>query len=451
MVAACQDPARAPIPLTVTAEPAAQTAGGVVTLTSEQFPELALLPSPDPLRPLRWTNFAILVGADTADSWRIGPTQIAFRVPPLLTGNYDVAIGAEGYDQARAALFVVGQAFPVYWGGLNAYTSVLSGTVFPSRGILIAETYSWPGFTTGYGLIDVQSRRLTMYPEFREGTRRVKMEAPGPSYRPNHFVFDLSPSGTAAATVWRADPWTVVDTLPCGEPLGAYAAAELSATTCLSLRFGTLVRNGVDTLGLFPSLWWGNFRLARNGKWAVVTTSSLGAFGGPLTWPVLDKSGTVVYTIDTLHHVTGAAFSTAGDTMYLTAGAPDPAATDPNEVRFALMALETATGRTIATRAFASHRVLQDVAVDPLRPLLYVGGFEREMTADGYLTFRQYLTVLHRETLDVVADMPATLSPSRRWVSDATLLHQAGAGRVSVVGWCGFDCGGLWVFTFDLP
>src|SRR5207244_6102945 len=67
--------------------------------------------------------------------------------------------------------------------------------------LLIAEETSWPRFTTGYGLVDVQTRTLTMFRELtRGGSNRVKMYAPGPSYRANHFIFDLSPVGSAAAT-----------------------------------------------------------------------------------------------------------------------------------------------------------------------------------------------------------------------------------------------------------
>src|SRR6266566_2132757 len=199
-LAACQDPARAPLPLTVTSDPAAQTAGGVITLTSDQFSRFTLQPNPDTLRPNRWTNFGVVVGSDTAESWRIGPTQIAFRVPPVRTGNYEASISARGSD-------------------------------------------------------------------------RVKMDAPVPSYRANHFIFDLSPVGSAAATVWRADPWTLVDTIPCSNPGGVYTAAELSPTTCLMMHTGTLVRNGTDTLLQNQApIAFGDFRLSPGGKWAVMRT-----------------------------------------------------------------------------------------------------------------------------------------------------------------------------------
>ncbi len=374
VVAACQDPARAPIPLTVSSDPPAQTAGGIITLTSDQFSGLTLLPSPDTLRTNRWTNFSVTVGADTADTWRVGPTQIAFRVPPVYTGNYEALIEAQGYDEARASFFAVGLAYPRYWGGLNAYTNVTTGTMLPGRGLLIAEGSAWPGFSTGYGLIDVQDRRLRMPAELREAdSNRVKMYTPGPSYRTNHYIIDLSPAGRAAATVWKPDPWTLVDSLPCGVTAGDY-------------------------------------------------------------------------TIDTLFHVTGAAFSTTGDTMFLTTSVRDSAAANHQGGRFSVSLYETATGRFLTARAFPSTRALQDITLDPVRPLLYVGGIQWEASSS---LFRQYLTVLDRRTLDIVADMPVPAIPYRSSVDDATLVYQA--GRVSVVGWCGFDCGGLWVFTFDLP
>ncbi len=450
----CQDPAQAPIPLPVTSEPDAQVAGGVITLTSQQFVDLVLHPSPDTLRPNRWANFAVIVGADTADSWRVGPTQIAFRVPPIYTGNYEAVIEARGYDQAQIAFFGVGLAFPLYWGGLNPYTNVSTGTVLAARGILVAEGSGWPGFAIGYGLIDLQSRALQMPTELGEaGSNRVKMYTPGPSYRANHFIFDLSPLGSAAAKVWRPDPWTLVDSIPCSRPEGDYTAAELSPTTCLSARLGVLVRNGTDTLLPEQSGWaGGEFRMAPGGRWTVLRTElSFRQFrGATMRWPVLNASGDVAYTIDTLFHVSGAAFSSAGDTIFLTASVRDTAARNDMGAKFALVVLEAATGRILASRPFASDRALQDVVVDPVRPRLYVGGIQTEESASGR-QFRQYLTVLDRGTLDVVADMPAPSDEYHTSVQDATLVYLGSAGRVSVVGWCGFDCGGLWVFTFDLP
>lgn len=444
LLCSCQDPAAAPIPLTVTSDPAATTSGGIITLTSEQFSGLTLMPSPDTLRPNRWTNFAVIVGSDTAESWRVAPTQIAFRVPPIITGNHEARVEAQGHDRATVPFFGVGLVVPLYWGGLNAYTNVTSGTVFPGRGLLVAEASSWAGFTTGYGLVDVQDRHLRMYDELREaGPNRVRMYVPGPSYRTNHFIFDASPVGTAAATVWRSDPWTLVDSIPCGDPQGDYTAVEISATTCLSLRFGAVVRNGTDTVlsGFFAARE-GEFRLAPAGEWAVIKTELAirGVRDPAMSWPVFDRAGSIAYTIDTLFEVTGAAFSANGDTLFLTASVHDTAAQNFAEGKFALVVLETATGRTLAMRSFPSDRALQDVTLDPVRPLLYVGSVRTE---------REYLTVLDRRDLSVVADMPAPWGQYLVSIGDATLVYQN--GRVSIVGWCGFDCGGLWVYTYDLP
>src|SRR2546425_10353216 len=204
VLAACADPASARLPLTISSEPAAQTAGGIITLTSDQFSGLRLLPSPDTTRPNRWTNFAVIVGTDTAESWRVGPTQIAFRVPPVYTGNYEASISARGYDKAQIAFFGVGLAFRAYWGGLNPYTNVSTGTLLPARGLLIAEETSWPGFTTGYGLVDVQTQTLKMFPELRQGgSNRVKMYAPGPSYRANRSEEHTSELQSLAYLVCR--------------------------------------------------------------------------------------------------------------------------------------------------------------------------------------------------------------------------------------------------------
>jgi hypothetical protein len=352
----CREPTRAPTPLSVTSEPAAQTAGGVIMLSSEQFFRLTLTPSSDTLHPNRWTNFAVVVGTDTAESWRVGPTQIVFRVPPVFTGNYVAVIKARGYDEASVSFFAVGQAFPAYTR-LNPYTNVSNGAPYSPRGLLIAEDIDWPGFTTGYGLIDVQSQQLQMIPDLgRRESTFVKMYAPGVTYRANHFVFDISGRGTAAATVWRADPWVLVDTIPCGVPGGVYTAVQLSASACLSNSpSGGVVRNGVDTLIRSTDfLQNATFRLAPGGRWAVlVTVLSARKFFSPVArWSVFDQTGNVAYAIDTLFHITGAAFSTLGDTMYITASVRDTSAANLAAGRFSLVVLETA----LPPRSCASGR-----------------------------------------------------------------------------------------------
>lgn len=454
----CQDPAQAPLPLAITMQPAAQTAGGIVTLTSPQFQDLVLIPRVDSVpRPNRWANFVVTVGADTADSWRVGPTAMEVRVPPVYTGNHELTVWLEEHDRTSMALYAVGEAYPWYWGGLHAYTNVSTGTAFPPYGLLIGESYGWPGWTTGYGLIDIQGRRLRMFPELAV-TRGadIRIDAPGPSYRANHFVFDLSPLAAGGAKVWDlSGPLRIVDSIPCVDPRGFYAAAELAAGMCLlRSQNGALVRNGVDTvLPSQPGLFEGQFRMAAGGRWTVVTTQlSYRQFWGsyPTIWPVFDQAGNVAYTIDTLFHVSGAAFSRYGDTLYATVSVRDTLADNYYAGRFSVVVLETATGRSLAVRSFTSDRVLQDILVDPVRPLLYVAGIQTEPNAPYYFSEarRQYLTVLDRRTLDVIADIPAA---SRVSVEDALLVHGGSSGRVHVLGWCGFDCGGMWGFAFDLP
>ena len=159
--------------------------------------------------------------------------------------------------------------------------------------------------------------QLEMIPEL--GQREspfVKMYAPGQSYRPNHFIFDISRARTAAATVWKADPWLLIDTIPCGVPQGVYTAVELSSTACLSLSpSGGVIRNGIDTLVRSINVWQnGTFRLAPGGKWAVLLTDLYPRkFFWPVSWPVFNQAGAIAYTIDTLFHITGAAFSPMGD------------------------------------------------------------------------------------------------------------------------------------------
>lgn len=458
VVLGCQDPAQAPLPLAVAMQPTAQTAGGIVTLTSQQFQDIGLVPRIDSVpRPNRWANFRVTIGTDTADSWRTGPTEMAFRVPPVYTGNYDVRVWVEGHDAFSTGLYAVGQAYPILWGGLQAYTNVHTGTAFPPFGFLIGESWMWPGFKRGYGLIDIQGRRLRMFPEMTlPSGADIKIDAPGPSYRTNHFVFDFSPINVSARPkVWDLNPPIhVVDSIPCVDPRGFYAAADLAGGICLlRAQNGALIRNGVDTVVPIQAAFFdGQFRMAAGGRWTAVTTGLFNRqYYEPYStiWPVFDQAGNVAYTIDTLFHVSGAAFSRYGDTMYAAVSVRDDLA-NYYDGRFSVVMLETATGRTLAVKSFPTERVLQDVLVDPIRPFVYVAGMEPDAYGLPYSFHnqRQYLTVLDRRTLDVVADIPAAEAWS---VGDATLVYGGSSGRIHVLAWCGFDCGGIYGFAFDLP
>lgn len=313
-------------------------------------------------------------------------------------------------------------------------------------------------FKTGYGLIDIQGQRLRMFSEMAlaSGTN-IKIDAPGPSYRTNHFVFHLSPFNVAARPkVWDLNPPIhVVDSIPCVDPRGFYAAADLPGGICLlRSQNGALVRNGVDTLvPPQPAFFRAQFRMAAGGRRTVVTTSLSfrESFGlDQMIWPVFDQAGNVAYTIDSLFHVTGASFSRYGDTLYATVSVRDTLASNDYLGRFSVVMLETATGRTLAVKSLATERVLQDVLVDPIRPFVYVAGMQSDayVPPGAFFSQRQYLTVLDRRTLEIVADIPA----AEAWfVGDATLVYGGSSGRVHVLAWCGFDCGGLYGFAFDLP
>jgi hypothetical protein len=389
----------------------------------------------------------VIVGSDTAESWRVSATEIAFRVPAVYTGNYDATIRAEGYDPANAALFVVGQAYPQY-SITNPYSGTRAGAAAPSRGFLIAESGGWPGFTTGYKIVDVQSRSAQVISGMPLAPNTwVKMYAPGPSYRGNHFVLDLSQPGTSGpAVVWDANKMQVMDSVPC-VARDFYTAAEIGPGVCVHVDggIGTLIRNGVDTiLPWQDGLREATFRMAIGGEWTVMRSAlRCCSPGSPLIWPVIDRTGRVAYTIDSLYDVTGADFSASGDTLFATVGLRPGPANSAFDDRFALLVLETATARTIATHAFPEDRLVGDVLVDPVRPVIYVAGVRAR--GGPFFDYRQYLTVLDRTTLDVIADIPAA---SGDYSFPVAVVYNG--GRVHVLGWCGFDCA-LVVTPYDLP
>ena len=437
LLGACSESPTGPRPLAITLDRAAQFSGDVVTIVAPELSRLTLIPESDSApRPNRWANLHVLVGGDSAESWRVAPDSIAFRVPPLYTGIYAVEVHATGFDSAGGSLQVVGQAYPVY-AALHAYTNALSGTAWPGHGLLVGETFNWPGYGIGYGLIDAQQKQLAMFPELAaDSVNRAKMFVPGPSYRPDHFVFDLSPTGPGKARVWQLAPTRqLVDSIPCASN-GTYTAADIAPGVCLLSRGYSILRNGTDTIVPFHAAYLeSEFRMAAGGEWTVPRTRLDFNDLGPLPWPVFDAAGNVAYSIDTLRYVTGAAFSANGDTLYATVAAADPAY--QNGLRWSLMVLTAATGTMISSRAFPSGEYLQDVLVDPIHPRLYVAS----------IAGRQRLTILDRATL---APLGTITAPTLWQGDDGTLVYGGASGRVHAFVHCGFDCGGMWDHAFDV-
>jgi len=280
----------------------------------------------------------------------------------------------------------------------------------------------------------------------------VQMTVPGPSYRPDHFVMGLTPDSARYAQVWRATPtgFVLADTVPCASPGRRYTAVEIAAGVCLQADgfAGVVVRNGVDTVMPVQNGYReAQFRMAPGGTHTVLRMRPNVYMGVTTTrWPVFDQTGAVAYTIDTLQRVTGVAFSPNGDTIFAAVSIPDTSASGPFEGRFSLAVLDAATGRTIASQPLDARYGLEDVLVDPARPVLYVAAVERSSLAS--FDEWQELLIFDRGTLELLA----TITAANRWSGGDAVLVFGGPGRpVHAFVWCGFDCGGVWDFAYDVP
>lgn len=461
LAVACRAPADAPLPLNIAVSHTAQYAGELVTLQSPAFRGLSLVPLGDTViwfdtlpMPNLWKNLSVMVGDLRAESWISGPEELTVRVPPLRTGTYDLAVTLPEHDGFTVPLYVAGMAFGPR-STTHTYTNTFTVLPFTTGTALLTEEVEWPGFPAGLRAVDIQANRAWTVPELTwTSPNAVRLEVPGPSYRPGHFVFDLSPTpGPQRATVWSAFPFRLVDSLPCNAPAQFYVtAAEVAPGECLTmLNSGAVYRNGVEIVTPQIALTGaGNnsFRIAPNGRWTVLTApgSLFCCNTYPLALPVFDSTGAVAYTITGFTRVPGLAFSPDGDTLFAVAASDSATGTS-----WSLIALDAATGTRLATVPFPLDSALIDVLVDPVLPRLYIASARawRPDIPRAY-SWQPYLTIVDRGTLTPVASIAG--SPDDiyyTWVSHVGTLAYGGH-QVFLFSWCGFDCGGPRYHAFDL-
>jgi hypothetical protein len=331
---------------------------------------------------------------------------------------------------------------------------VLSAGAGPSFGL--------PGVRE-YLVVDLATGERQVVPGLEsptDGEEVMKMYVPGPSYRPNHAVFDLTPTDSVGAEVWQTRPtFAKVETLPCGVAVSAthqdrvYTAAELAPGRCLVLsRWGHLEDETGAVLADDPGLAYAEIRLAPGGRWALPVTRRWGAFQTPeltIPLPVITGNGTVAYALPGYVEVPGADFSPEGDTLFVV-GAKRVDGTE--ERTWFLDVLDAATGDLIRSVAFGAGVQLHAVLIDPVRPWLYVAGYGFNSTPHSHLHWASaphgFLAVLDRTTLTAVAVVPEASGDVGSW-GDGWLMFGGSSGQIHFLPNCGGDCGGVIDHAFD--
>jgi len=456
---ACE-PTAEPVPMQITASiaPETQWSGGPMTIRSPQLQGAAddhvvltvqYHPHdwhiPDPYVP---PTFFL-------DIERVADDQLSFMVPPMYSGSYEVRLAIHGFEPVSLQFGVVGLT---QWpeGVLAHYTSTEHGLALPGGGVLAAaEVDYWDG-PRGYVFVNLEPWAIEVVPgleEDRDNNRVMMMYVPGPSFRPNHVVVDLSPDDSVAE-VWKVGPtagsFEHVASAPCGGGSGSerYTAAELSEGHCLILDGweGRLVDNTGTVLAEDRGLRKGEIRLAPNGRWAVPVTGKgridFNDFELSGAIPVIASNGSAAYELTGYVELPDADFTAEGDTLFVI-GARSVPGKDARE--WSLDVLDAGTGTPFAAVAFADGARLSAVLVDPVRPLVYVGGHVG--SHPNHTLYRtSFLAVLDRPTLNLIALVPA---PEEASSFGGVLAFGGSSGRIHLLVSCGWDCGGLRDYAFD--
>lgn len=361
MLQACADSPTTPMGSPdIVVETPTQWSGGSVRLRSAGFESSGVV--------------TVAIGDTVVEPNAVSPDVVEFPLPALLSGQYEATVRLDGSPIATLSINVVGLAREPTFVSSGGFFTVLFDLYPTPRGrILIAEKRCLPiSCEAGYGIANLIAQEVAVAPTVFQvqGEDLVKMMVPGPSFRPNHYVFDLSPDGAFEAKVWRVWPEIApMTTLACGfdsRSTQTYTVAEVSETDCLEMRGPSIWRNGTELLVAEDlDLELAQFRMAPGGTWTVPVTRPFGRRDGLEVWPVFGQDARLAYTVDRYSAVPGATFTSAGDALYV-------AARDRFDEKFwRVDHLDPATGEVRKSLSFPDAQVLLDVLVDEARSRLY--------------------------------------------------------------------------------
>ncbi len=426
LVLACNEPGTGPPPpAEFDVSPSVLWGVGELTLTSPAFRDLVLVPQAGPDGffdvPNRWSNFAVALGGDTLDSWRMDQTTIAAWVPAgrmgyrtgRATGTYAVHVVVDGNPLVERDMTLIGirdAGQSDYWPYDEAPIPYPWGLPL-QRGAGTIVTLARDDLRrVGAAVLDLNNRTTRMLGDWRAARGWTELEGVGASYDPNRIVLDSSEAGTWAASYRMGQTLDGERRLHCA-PVGYfyfYMAAEVASGQCLAW-----IGGGTD-----PG-YWGNGQTLLQRTPELLYTGTLPVFrmspGGSRTvaefaycndrvrggWPVFDATPAVVYRLPGVGCVTGAAFSADGDTLFLVASDTADAWDD---VSWMLQVRRAADGMVIRSAPIADAsggNALRALLLDPMRPWLYVTGSE-----PAYGSSDDVLRVVHRESLEMLASVP---------------------------------------------
>jgi hypothetical protein len=456
----CNDAAMGPPPpAELAVAPTVLWGMGELTLTSPAFRDVVLVPQAGPDGffdvPNRWSNFTVLLGGDTLDSWRADDSTIVAAETGgrwglgRPSGEYTVSAVIAGRRSIERALPLIGvrdddagawmyDEFPVP----DSWSAPLPWGA--GRLLALARHEDWH---RGLARIDLNTRRIWWVGDFRSQALSMRLEGIGPSHAPDRIVLDSSGVGNKPRSYRVGAVLEDERPLTCNRPNAsgyyyAYMAAEVRPGQCLSwLATGSergIWADGTVKLADLPDSYYylPVFLMSPAGDITipVQTDCYVPVDGG---WWVFDSMPAVSYRLPDVGCVSGAAFSPDGDTLFLAAR---DTTEDYRNTVWSVQARRAGDGGMIRSAAVAGAEgtaALRAVLLDPLRPWIYVAG---ESVGGGGV-----LLVIDRESLSILAKVPGI-----GWIADSrTLVFGGSNGLVFAYA----TIGGEWVWyrAFDTP
>lgn len=363
----------APPPATVTVTPTTIWGGGAVLVRSAAFKPGG-------------TGATIQVGGTSLILTRVDDSTMTTRLPNTVSGTVTPTAVVNGVTANLNALTVYGFAETV------SYEPLLSEDVYvwPRDGHarIMGSTGEGGGPNPGLAFIDLDTHAVSFLAGIA-GTDALR--GPGATYQDSIFLLRSSGSGNRPIEVWRLLPTpTLLESHP--EIVASRQAMRFGPNAWFtSGSFWFSYPGGENTFASEPE---GVFMSPRHDR-ATITIDHAFTPGVPV---FNVPSGTLAYSISLLSSAQGVDFSPDGELLAIAGGI-----TGYPQGAGRILLLNAATGAvihdtTVDRRVFA-------VAIDPVRPLLYVG----LISADD----RPVVLVLDRNSFKTLGEMAApTTAPS---------------------------------------
>ena len=375
-VLSCSDSSSTTVPpaATVTVSPTTLWGGGTLLVRSAAFKPGG-------------TGATIQAGGMSLVLTRVDDSTMTTRLPNTLSGTITPTAVVSGVTVDLAALMVYGYAETVSYEPLfdeDVYVWPRDGHARIMGGYFYAST-GGPVPDPGLGFIDLDTRAVTSFPGILNTNI---LRGPGATYQDSIFI--LKSSGNGPVEVWRLLPTpTLLESHP--EVTSGRQALRFGPNAWFTSSNHSFSYPGFQFAGNAAEETEGVFMSPRHDR-ATITVDHVFVPGVPV---FNVPSGTLAYSISQLASAQGVDFSPDGELLAMAGGI-----TGWPEGAGRILLLNATTGAvihdtTVDRRVFA-------VAIDPVRPLLYVG----LIAADD----RPVVLVLDRNSFKTLGEMavPAT-------------------------------------------